>query len=48
MGLEASDHISKIMFRNCGLTDENLKTILAKVNIRSLRELDISYNHLLT
>ena len=47
-GLEMTRHVKKMKFRNCGLTDHNFQTIFNKIDFQALKEVDLSYNHLLT
>lgn len=47
-GLQVTKHVKKMKFRNCGLTDEIFQTIFKEVDLYTLKELDLSYNHLLT
>jgi len=47
-GLKSAHFISKVNLKNCGLNDETFLQLLNSINTRSLRELDISYNPLLT
>lgn len=47
-GLKTARFIKKLNLRNCGLTDESFKVMIQNVDLYSLKELDISYNPLLT
>ena len=47
-GLTTAQYIKTIKFRNCGLTDEILETLLQNVHTASLNNIDLSYNQMLT
>lgn len=47
-GLQMTKYVKKMKFRNCGLIDENFRTIFNRIDLPTLKELDLSYNHRLS